>query len=74
MSKLGSVSAKECSKALTRAGFHFDRQKGSHMIFKRDEPYALVVIPNHKQLATGTLHNIIKDAGLTVDEFKKLLR
>jgi predicted RNA binding protein YcfA (HicA-like mRNA interferase family) len=59
--------------ALERAGFVFRRQTGSHMILRRDDPYARVVVPDHKQMRAGTLRRIITDAGLTVDQFMQLL-
>jgi len=44
------------------------------MILRRDNPHARVVVPDHKQLRSGTLRRIIADAGLTVDQFFELLR
>jgi predicted RNA binding protein YcfA (HicA-like mRNA interferase family) len=58
---------------LERAGFVFLRQTGSHMILRRDQPYARAVVPDHKQIRSGTLRRIIADAGLTVDQFVQLL-
>jgi predicted RNA binding protein YcfA (HicA-like mRNA interferase family) len=58
---------------LERAGFVFLRQTGSHMILRRDQPYARAVVPDHKQVRSGTLRRIIADAGLTVDQFVQLL-
>lgn len=73
--KLPIISGSECVKVLEKAGFYLDRQKGSHMIMARDEPPpALTVpVPNHKELKKGTLRSIIRQAGLTVDEFIALL-
>ena len=59
-------------EALKKAGFRVRRQKGSHII-RRDEPFAQVVVPDHKELDRGTLRAIIKHVGLQVEEFKKLL-
>jgi predicted RNA binding protein YcfA (HicA-like mRNA interferase family) len=73
MSKLPQVSGKECIKALGKAGFYIKRQKGSHIILCRDEPFAEVVIPNHKTLDKGTLRAIIRQVELDVDEFIDLL-
>jgi predicted RNA binding protein YcfA (HicA-like mRNA interferase family) len=73
MSKLANISGRECIKALERAGFHVQRQKGSHIALVRDEPFALVVVPDHKELDRGTLRAIIRQAGLSVDEFVELL-
>lgn len=73
MSKLPQISGKDCIKALAKAGFFVKRQKGSHIILCRDEPFAEVVIPNHKTLDKGTLRAIIRQVNLDVDEFIKLL-
>jgi predicted RNA binding protein YcfA (HicA-like mRNA interferase family) len=54
---------------LERLGFVFRRQTGSHMVLRRDEPYARAIVPDHKQVRQGTLRRIIADAGLSVDEF-----
>jgi predicted RNA binding protein YcfA (HicA-like mRNA interferase family) len=67
------LSGLEVRAALERAGFIFRRQAGSHMVLRRDRPYARVVVPDHKQVRSGTLHRIIGDAGLTVEQFMKLL-
>jgi predicted RNA binding protein YcfA (HicA-like mRNA interferase family) len=67
------LSGREVRTALERAGFVFRRQSGSHMILRRDDPYARAVIPDHKQIRVGTLRRIIADAGLMVDQFLQLL-
>jgi predicted RNA binding protein YcfA (HicA-like mRNA interferase family) len=73
MSKLPKISGRECVKALERAGFYFKRQAGSHIILRRDDPFAQVVVPDHKELDRGTLRAIIRHAGLSVDKFVQLL-
>ena len=74
MAKLPTnLSGVEVRAALERAGFVFRRQTGSHMILRRDQPYARAVVPDHKQVRSGTLRRIIADAGLTVDQFVQLL-
>jgi predicted RNA binding protein YcfA (HicA-like mRNA interferase family) len=68
------VSALECIKVLEKAGFRQRRQKGSHVIMVRDDPFAMTVVPVHKKkLRAGTLRDIIQQAGMTVDEFASLL-
>ena len=67
------LSGRQVRTALERAGFVFRRQRGSHMILRRDEPYARVVVPDHKQLRPGTLRKILHEAGLTVDDLMTLL-
>lgn len=73
MSRLPRISGRECVKALEKVGFYFLRQKGSHISLYRDKPFAQVVVPDHQEIAKGTLRAIIRDAGLSVDEFIELL-
>ena len=73
MSKLPRVSGQECVKALGKAGFYFRRQHGSHIILRRDDPFAQLVVPDHQEIDRGTLRAVIRQAGLSVDEFVKLL-
>lgn len=67
------LSGREVRAALERAGFVFRRQTGSHMILRRDNPYARAVVPDHKQIRQGTLRKILSEAGLSVEEFLRLL-
>jgi predicted RNA binding protein YcfA (HicA-like mRNA interferase family) len=73
MSGLPRISGRECVKALNQIGFYLKRQEGSHMVLRRDDPFGQVVVPDHKELDRGTLRAIIRQAGLSVDEFIKLL-
>ncbi|MBH8566378.1 type II toxin-antitoxin system HicA family toxin [Nostoc sp. CENA67] len=73
MSKLPIISGQECIKALGKTGFYVLRQRGSHIILRRNEPFAEVVVPNHQELDRGTLRAIIRQVGLSVDEFIDLL-
>jgi predicted RNA binding protein YcfA (HicA-like mRNA interferase family) len=73
MSGLPRISGRECAKALKEIGYSLKRQEGSHMILRRDDPFAQVVVPDHKELDRGTLRAIIRQSGLSVDEFIKLL-
>jgi predicted RNA binding protein YcfA (HicA-like mRNA interferase family) len=75
MSKLPrDLSGTEVVKALKKAGFYFKRQKGSHIVLRRDNPFAQVVVPDHKSVDTGTLANILDGAGISVEEFIKLTK
>jgi predicted RNA binding protein YcfA (HicA-like mRNA interferase family) len=67
------LSGRKVRRALERAGFSFKRQKGSHMVMRRDNPFAQVVVPSHASIDTGTLAAILEAAGLTPDKFKELL-
>jgi len=73
MSMLPRISGRECVKALGKAGFYLKRQEGSHMILRRDTPFGQVVVPDHKELDRGTLRAIIRQAGLSPDDFSGLL-
>ena len=61
-------------KALERAGFYIKRRKGSHLVLRRESPFAQVVVPDHKSVDTGTLATILDGAGLSVEGFIKLTK
>lgn len=67
------LSGQEVRRALERAGFYVKRQRGSHLVLRRDEPFAQVVVPDHDAIDTGTLSHVLHSAGLTVEEFLGLL-
>jgi predicted RNA binding protein YcfA (HicA-like mRNA interferase family) len=73
VSKLPRISGRECVRALEKAGFFIRRQEGSHIILRRGEPFAQVVVPDHKELDRGTLRAIIRQSGLTVEGFVALV-
>jgi predicted RNA binding protein YcfA (HicA-like mRNA interferase family) len=68
------LSGKEVVKALGKVGFYFKRKKGSHIVLRRNSPFAQVVVPDHKSIDTGTLDSILDGANLSVDEFIRLLK
>jgi predicted RNA binding protein YcfA (HicA-like mRNA interferase family) len=74
LSKLPSISGREAVRAFERIGYEQDRQRGSHIVLRhRDVPHRRLVVPEHKSLAKGTLRALIRESGLTVDEFVALL-
>lgn len=74
MSELPRISGREVVKALTKIGYEQDRQRGSHIILRQTaSPHRRVTVPDHKEIAKGTLRAIIRAIGLTLDEFKDLL-
>jgi len=73
MKQLPQISGQDCIKALCRAGFFIKRQHGSHIILRRDKPFAQLVVPNHKELDKGTLRAIIRQTDLSIEEFIRLL-
>jgi predicted RNA binding protein YcfA (HicA-like mRNA interferase family) len=72
MPKLPRLSGAEIIKILQKMGFYQARQRGSHVVMKKTTPEGAVgcVVPMHKEVATGTLHSILKQAHLTVEEFE----
>jgi predicted RNA binding protein YcfA (HicA-like mRNA interferase family) len=74
VSYLPRVSGREVVNALGRIGYAVDRQRGSHIVLRNEEPpHRRLTVPNHDEVAKGTLRSIIRQAGLTVEEFKALL-
>jgi predicted RNA binding protein YcfA (HicA-like mRNA interferase family) len=73
MSKLPRVSGSEVVAALGKIGFYVRRQRGSHIILRRDEPFAQTTVPNHRELDSGTLRAILRQIGVSVDDFNGLL-
>jgi predicted RNA binding protein YcfA (HicA-like mRNA interferase family) len=67
------LSGNEVVRALLRAGFYVRRRRGNHIILRKDEPFAQVVVPAHRSIDTGTLDAILEGAGLSVQEFLELL-
>jgi predicted RNA binding protein YcfA (HicA-like mRNA interferase family) len=67
------LSGKKVIKVLEKAGFYVKRRKGSHIVLRRDSPFAQVVVPDHKSIDTGTLDSILDGASLSTEEFIKLL-
>ncbi|MBI4778037.1 type II toxin-antitoxin system HicA family toxin [Candidatus Desantisbacteria bacterium] len=73
MSKLPIVSGRQLCKILEKMGYLEDYQTGSHIILRNeDSPYRRLTVPNHKEIAKGTLRAIIRQAGLTIEEFGEL--
>jgi len=67
------LSGRQVRAALQRAGFVFRRQRGSHVVLRRDDPPARIVVPDHRRIRKGTLRSILHDAGLSVEAFLELL-
>ena len=66
------LSGQELVRVLLRVGFIANRQRGSHIILRRDSPYARVVVPDQKQVRAGTLRQILNEAGMTVEQLLDL--
>jgi predicted RNA binding protein YcfA (HicA-like mRNA interferase family) len=76
MPKLPHLSGREIIRALERLGFVQTRQRGSHVVMKKSTPEGDVgcVVPLHGEVAVGTLHSILKQAGITSEEFLDVLK
>lgn len=72
MPRLPVVSGAEAVRAFERAGWRQDRQRGSHVIMLKTGHIASLSVPQHHELAPGTLRALIRAAGLTVEEFRAL--
>jgi len=71
MPKLPVVSGTEVMQALERLGFAVARRRGSHIVMRRGS--AGCVVPNHRELKRGTLVGLLKQAGVSQDEFLEAL-
>ena len=74
MSRLANVSGKDAAKAFERAGWKPLGQVGSHLVLVKAGNRANLSVPQHKELAPGTLRALIRASGMDVEEFLALLR
>jgi len=72
MSRLPRVTAKEVEKALLKAGFQFSHVRGSHRSYSREGKRVVVSFHSGKIIPPGTLKNILRQSGLTAEDFGKL--
>ena len=68
MGRLSNISGGEAVKIFEKFGYVLDHQTGSHMILWHESKPTLSV-PNHRELAPGLLRSLVRQAGITVDEF-----
>ena len=68
---LPHISGAEAIRALQKLGFVVVRQKGSHVVLRRGSTGC--VVPNHRELKIGTLSSVIKQAGISADDFMSAL-
>ncbi len=74
MPTLPNLSGKAVVKAFERDGWEKARQRGSHIVMVKDGSMATLSVPDHKEVAKGTLRSLIRASGLSVDEFIELAR
>jgi predicted RNA binding protein YcfA (HicA-like mRNA interferase family) len=68
-----TFSGKDLVKALRRIGYYVDHQRGSHIFLHNLAEKKSVIVPNHKEIRKGTLHNILTITGLTIEKLKELI-
>lgn len=73
MSRLPVVSGREAIAAFARDGWEVARQESSHVTMKKRGLRFLLTVPLEKELDTGTLRRLVRDSGLTVAQFQRLL-
>ncbi len=75
MARLPVVPANELIKVLEKQGFRLVRQRGSHIVMQKKtaETTVTTVVPNHRELAPGTLRSILRRTGLSIEDLIKLL-
>lgn len=72
MARLPAISGAEAVRRFERAGWRRDRQRGSHVVMLKAGEIASISIPQHRELAPGTLRALIRTAGMTVEQFVEL--
>ncbi len=73
MAALPVLSGRETKRAFEKLGWLVARQRGSHIILTKEGEIATLSIPDHKEIAKGTLRSLIRMAGISVDEFVRVL-
>ena len=68
------LSGKEVIRVFEYFGWRISRQRGSHVVLIKDGEIATLSVPNHKEVARGTLRSLIRAANLTTDEFTNALK
>jgi len=72
MAELPILSGRDVVKALAKDGWQMARQRGSHMILVKTGHMATLSVPDHREIARGTLRSLIRSSGLTVEQFAAL--
>lgn len=69
MPRLPILSGRKVVKVFEALGWEVARQRGSHIILVKDNHNATLSVPDHKEIAQGTLRSLIRAAGITMDDF-----
>jgi predicted RNA binding protein YcfA (HicA-like mRNA interferase family) len=68
------LSGKEIIKIFESLGWEVSRQRGSHIIMTKEGKTVTLSVPNHREVARGTLRSLIRSANLTVEEFVEAIK
>jgi predicted RNA binding protein YcfA (HicA-like mRNA interferase family) len=74
VAQLPVISGRDLVRTLAKDGWQMARQRGSHIILVKEGHMATLSVPDHREVARGTLRSLIRSSGLSVDEFLELLR
>ena len=74
MGRFGNISGRQVVKAFEKAGWYRVGQVGSHLVMSKSGLRVNLSIPQHREIAEGTLRALIRNAGMTVEDFLKLLK
>jgi predicted RNA binding protein YcfA (HicA-like mRNA interferase family) len=74
MQKIPLLSGREVVRVFSRLGWDVARQGGSHIILVKEGHIATLSVPDHHEVARGTLRSLIARAGLTIEEFLNALK
>jgi predicted RNA binding protein YcfA (HicA-like mRNA interferase family) len=69
MSRLPVLSGREVVRAFENGGWQVARQKGSHIVLVKEGSWATLSVPDHREIAPGTLRSLIRASGLTIEQF-----
>ena len=73
MATLPTLSGREVVKAFAQVGWQMVRQRGSHMVLVKEGHIATLSVPDHREVAKGTLRSLIRSSSLTAEEFASLV-
>ena len=73
MASLPILSGRDVVKVFAKDDWHMVRHRGSHMILVKERHMATLSVPDHREVAKGTLRSLIRSSGLTVEEFSCLV-
>lgn len=74
MASLPKLSGREVVRVFEELGWRVARQRGSHIVLIKEGQFATLSVPDHKEVAKGTLRSLIRSAELTVGEFENTFR